>query len=1123
MPACHRNRIRHVERLRSRGRRPMTIVAAVALLAASLSIALVGAAGRANAVPAGSEFPSTWTIAGNVATGTTPSGVVVTATLTGPATFAGSGSLVLTGSKPAYFPATTTQALQIEETSCTSTAASGCGSITYSFSRPVTTPVLYTGDVGAGGGGATWTSYRDTPVTLTSGGTFGLDAAGSQTSTMSVQNGGTTVGITNAAGFIGTPTGSGSCATTAFGCGVYDITTPTQVVSSITFGLGYAGSGTPTDDFTQILGVTPVAPTPFVCTTPTVFDANQNPTILDAQFQNAGGSTFTPIGTAATLAYNAIAYRPADNLIYGATNGTAGTIPIGHLVIVDSTGAVFDQGAITGLNSADLGLNAGAFDGSGTYWVADSNTAGTRTLYSVNLTTRVATPLAATAGLVTSPDLTWANGFLWGIGQNSTTMLRIDVTTGAVTSFSLAGLVPAGNYGAAWTYGNGNLGFDVNTGGLYQLKVTNPASATPTFTLVSTAGGPASSNNDGTACVPGPVDLGITKTGPATIAPSGTVTWSLTVHNFGPNVSSGYVVSDAIPAGYTDVATSTPGCAVSGRTVTCTEGVLAVGADTTITVTGTAPATTGCLTNTATVTGNEADPVAGNNTSSAQTCVVQPSLSMVKSASPSDSGHFTVGQVITYSFVITNTGGVTLTDVHPTEGAFSGSGAMSAPVCPAAAASVAPGGSVTCTATYTLTQADVDNGSVTNTATATGTPPSGFPTPVTPPSTVTIPGNQTPAIALAKSVNPATIHHAGDPVTYSFLLRNTGNVTLTNVTVDETAFSGTGTAPVVTCPAGAASLAPGAAVTCTATYTATQADVDAGTITNTATATGTPPGALTPPVSPPSSATVTVPPAPAVTVVKSASPSDSGHFTVGQVIIYSFLVTNTGNVTLTPVTVHEGAFSGSGTVSPVSCPAGANSLAPGASVTCTATYTITQADVDAGSVTNAATATGTPPSGPPVDSPPSSVSIPGNPRPGIAVAKSANVTRITAAGQVVTYSFVVTNTGNVTLAPVTVNEGAFSGTGTLSPVTCPAGAASLAPGAQVTCTATYTATQADVDAGSVTNTATATGTPPSGPPPVSPPSTVTVPVTPAPALTILKTADPTTVADVGDRSPTPSW
>ncbi|MFJ5071158.1 LPXTG cell wall anchor domain-containing protein, partial [Kitasatospora sp. NPDC088556] len=417
-----------------------------------------------------------------------------------------------------------------------------------------------------------------------------------------------------------------------------------------------------------------------------------------------------------------------------------------------------------------------------------------------------------------------------------------------------------------------------------------------------------------------------------------------------------------------------------------------------------------------------------------------------------------------------------------------GTGTPPVITCPAGAASLAPGASVTCTASYTVTQADVDSGKVTNTATATGTPPTGPPV-TSPPSSTSVPNTPAPALTIVKSASPTTVSTVGQVVDYSFLVTNTGNVTLTNVTVNETAFSGTGTPPVITCPAGAASLAPGASVTCTASYTVTQADLNAGSITDTATATGTPPTG--PPVtSPPSSATVTATSNPALTIVKSV---DATELTaVGQVLHYSFLVTNTGNVTLTNVTVNETAFSGSGTAPVVTCPAGAASLAPGASVTCTASYTVTQADLDGGKVANTATATGTPPTGPPVTSPPSSTNVPNTPAPALTVVKSASPTTVTAAGQTVDYSFLVTNTGNVTLTDVTVNETAFSGSGTAPVVTCPAGAASLTPGASVTCTATYTVTQADLNSGKITNTSTATGTPPSGPPVTSPPSSATV-------------------------------
>jgi uncharacterized repeat protein (TIGR01451 family) len=223
-----------------------------------------------------------------------------------------------------------------------------------------------------------------------------------------------------------------------------------------------------------------------------------------------------------------------------------------------------------------------------------------------------------------------------------------------------------------------------------------------------------------------------------------------------------------------------------------------------------------------------------------------------------------------------------------------------------------------------------------------------------------------PGIALHKSVAEKTLT-VGETLHYSFLVTNTGNVTLAPVTINDHEFTGHGTRPVVTCPPGAAALAPAASVTCTATYTVTQADVDAGSVSNTATASGKTPAspAIT---SAPSSATVRGVRSPAITVAKSASPTSFSA--AGQTIHYSFDVTNSGNVTLRDVRVHDTGLRG---LSAISCPH--HTLAAGASQTCTATYLTTAADVDAGKVTNHATAHGDPPIGPAVVSAPSQATI----------------------------------------------------------------------------------------------------------------------------------------------------
>ncbi len=593
--------------------------------------------------------------------------------------------------------------------------------------------------------------------------------------------------------------------------------------------------------------------------------------------------------------------------------------------------------------------------------------------------------------------------------------------------------------------------------------------------------------------------LGITKTAsPATVTAAGTtVTYSFTVTNTGNVTVHGITIVETAFSGTGTVSAIT--CPVTtlapGEHTICTASYAITQADMNAGhVTNTAHAA-GTAPNNATVTSPSATAMV--------TATQTPSLSIVKSAVGPPI--FSAGQVITYTFEVTNTGNVTVDDIAINEVAFSGTGTLSPVTC--AATTLAPGEQTTCTATYAITQADINAGHIADTADATGTAPDGS-TVTSQPSTVDIPQVQAPELSLSKTVLPAAVGSAGDTVTYTFTVTNSGNVTISGIAVEETAFSGTGTLSAITCPV--TTLEPGQSTPCTATYTITQADMDAGQVTNTAEATGIAPNSAVV-TSPESTATVTAAQAPSLTLVKSASPSGRATFAAGEVISYSFEVTNTGNVTVDDIAIDETAFSGTGTVSAITCPV--TTLAPGEQTTCTATYTVTQADVDAGEITNTAEATGMRPDGVPVTSPPSMVSVPQAQTPALTLSKSASPATVTAAGTTVTYSFHVTNTGNVTVHGIAIVETAFSGTGTVSAITCTA--TTLAPGASTTCTATYIVTQADIDAGTVTNTAHATGTAPNNATVNSPPATATVTASQSPVLAMSKTASPATVTAAG--------
>jgi len=83
---------------------------------------------------------------------------------------------------------------------------------------------------------------------------------------------------------------------------------------------------------------------------------------------------------------------------------------------------------------------------------------------------------------------------------------------------------------------------------------------------------------------------------------------------------------------------------------------------------------------------------------------------------------------------------------------------------------------------------------------------------------------------------------------------------------------------------------------------------------------------------------------------------------------------------------------------------------------------VTQADVDAGSVTNNASATGNPPNGEPPVTTPSSVTVDSNPMPSMSFAKRAVTSDFAMVGDILSFELDVENTGSVTLNNIVITD-----------------------------------------------------------------------------------------------------
>jgi uncharacterized repeat protein (TIGR01451 family) len=354
------------------------------------------------------------------------------------------------------------------------------------------------------------------------------------------------------------------------------------------------------------------------------------------------------------------------------------------------------------------------------------------------------------------------------------------------------------------------------------------------------------------------------------------------------------------------------------------------------------------------------------------------------------------------------------------------------------------------TATHTVTQAELDGKGIDSTGAIDGDGDDD--------NTVTADSNETgpdtasasapltyaPSLNIVKDVTSITggqgtnglngADSAGDVINYSITVQNTGNVTLTGITVTDPNAT-TGPTYVSGDTDSDGKLDVGETWTYTATHTVTQAELDNqgggdGDVDNIATADSNETGPDTDPAEAPLIYS------PSFNIVKDVSSVTGGDAdgkvdSAGDIINYVMTVQNTGNVTLTGVSVTDPyATTGPTYVSGDTDLDG--KLDVGETWTYTATHTVTQAEIDSngagdGNLENTATAHS---NETPDDSDDAEVPIAFAPN--INIIK--DVTSITggqgtdgltgadSAGDVIHYAITVQNTGNVSLTNVVVTD-----------------------------------------------------------------------------------------------------
>ena len=457
-------------------------------------------------------------------------------------------------------------------------------------------------------------------------------------------------------------------------------------------------------------------------------------------FSNAGPSVATG-ATAADTFPASLTCTWTSVAAGGATGNTASgsgnisnslNLPAGSSVTYTATCNVSASATGTLSNTATVTAPAGVTDPTpGNNSATDSDTIALSADLSVTKTDGVTT---ATAG-----------------GTVTYTIVVSNAGPSTATGATAADTFPAACTSVTWTSvaAGGATGNTASGSGNISNSLTLPAGGSVTYTATCSISGAATGTLSNTATVTAPAgttdptpgnnsatdsdtlgasaDLSITKTdGVTTATAGGSVTYTIVVSNAGPSTATGATAADTFPAACTAVTwTSVAAGGATGNTASGSGNIsdtLTLPAGGSVTYTATCSisgAATGTLSNTATVTApaGTTDPTPGNNSATDSDTISAAPGAVVTGTKTVSAGPYAVGDTITYTIILTNSGpgaqadnpGNELTDVLPPQLAL---------VSATATSGTANANTGTNTVTWNGTLA-ATNGTVTITITAT--------------------------------------------------------------------------------------------------------------------------------------------------------------------------------------------------------------------------------------------------------------------------------------------------------------------------------------------------------------------------------------------------------------------